>query len=429
MSNRDDVAQMSPGSFRESSQADRVFFVESGDGKDGKVKNIFVSTTAKGKLGVMVAGDGYTQTVENGDRFVVMLDGRRYEGVPGSPEYRVMEFERYAVRIETKEAQGVESRPYLLTVDELLADPTPPNMGEFAFRVGLPIAAINLALLAIPLSFVNPRAGTGHQSADGAADLPDVLEPAEHHAGLGFAGQAVAVECVVGPARHHVRAACDPVRMAYVFACAACLAESMIHERYIRREVALASLLVLASFLGLFGFFDLINELDNLGRGNYGLEHAVMYTVLTMPGRVYETLPIAVLIGGLYALTTLSRHSEITVLRASGVSTAQLLRLLARIGTPFVLLTFVTGEFIAPPAEKAAQELKLAARSQLLTSEFRSGFWIKDEHNFVNVGSVTPDGKLQQIRIFEFDDKRVLLSVSEAARAAYAPPEAGRCST
>ncbi|MCQ9378460.1 LPS export ABC transporter permease LptF [Methyloversatilis sp. XJ19-49] len=159
MSNRDDVAQMSPGSFRESSQADRVFFVESGEGKDGAVKNIFVSTTDKGKLGVMVAGDGYTQTVENGDRFVVMLEGRRYEGVPGSPEYRVMEFERYAVRIETREAQGVESRPYLRTVAELLADPTPPNNGELAFRIGLPIAALNLALLAIPLSFVNPRAG------------------------------------------------------------------------------------------------------------------------------------------------------------------------------------------------------------------------------------------------------------------------------
>ncbi len=196
-----------------------------------------------------------------------------------------------------------------------------------------------------------------------------------------------------------------------------------IHERYLRREIVLASLLVLASFLGLFGFFDLINELDNLGRGNYGLEHAVMYTLLTLPGRIYETLPIAVLIGGLYALTTLSRHSEITVLRASGVSTARLLRLLARIGLPFVLFTFVTGEFIAPPAERAAQELKLAARSQLLTSEFRSGFWIKDENNFVNVGSVTPDGKLQQVRIFEFDGNRVLLSVLEASEAVYAPPD------
>lgn len=159
MSNRDDVAQMSPGSFRESSQADRVFFVESGEGKDGAVKNIFVSSTDKDKLGVMVAGDGYTQTVANGDRFVVMLNGRRYEGKPGSLEYRVMEFERYAVRIETREAQGVEVRPYMLTVNELLADPTPPNVAELAFRIGLPIAALNLALLAIPLSFVNPRAG------------------------------------------------------------------------------------------------------------------------------------------------------------------------------------------------------------------------------------------------------------------------------
>lgn len=159
MSNRDDVAQMSPGSFRESSQANRVFFVESGDGSDGAVKNIFVSSTDKGRVGVTVAADGYTQTLASGDRFVVLLHGRRYEGLPGTPEFRVMEFERYAVRIETKESQGAEERPNVLTVQELLADPSPPNMGELAFRIGLPIAALNLALLAIPLSFVNPRAG------------------------------------------------------------------------------------------------------------------------------------------------------------------------------------------------------------------------------------------------------------------------------
>ncbi|EGK71086.1 MAG: LPS export ABC transporter permease LptG [Methyloversatilis sp.] len=197
----------------------------------------------------------------------------------------------------------------------------------------------------------------------------------------------------------------------------------LIHERYVRREVALATLLVLTAFLGLFGFFDLINELDNLGRGNYGLEHAVMYTVLTLPGRAYETLPIAVLIGALYSLTTLSRHSEITVLRASGLSTARILKLLARIGLPFVLLTFATGEFIAPPAERAAQELKLAARSQLLTSEFRSGFWVKDGRNFINIGSVTPDGELRKVRIFEFNERRELLSILEAGRGAYRLPD------
>ncbi|WP_018411804.1 LPS export ABC transporter permease LptG [Methyloversatilis thermotolerans] len=193
-----------------------------------------------------------------------------------------------------------------------------------------------------------------------------------------------------------------------------------IHRRYIRREVTLATLLVLAAFLGLFGFFDLINELDNLGRGNYRLEHAVMFTLLTLPGRAYETLPIAVLIGGLYSLTTLSRHSEITVLRASGLSTARFLGLLGAIGLPFVLLTFATGEFVAPPAERMAQELKLSARSQLLTSEFRSGFWIKDGDSFINVGSVTPDGTLRNVKVFEFDDDRVLRSAYEAATGIYA---------
>ena len=93
----------------------------------------------------------------------------------------------------------------------------------------------------------------------------------------------------------------------------------LIHERYLRRELLLAILLVLASFLGLFAFFDLINELDNIGRGNYGLEHAVLYTLLTMPGRVYETLPIAVLIGTIYAMARLAQSSEFTILRTGGL--------------------------------------------------------------------------------------------------------------
>lgn len=196
-----------------------------------------------------------------------------------------------------------------------------------------------------------------------------------------------------------------------------------LYERYMAREIYAATALVLAAFLALFAFFDLIHELEDLGKGGYQLHHAITYVALTMPGRVYELFPIAVLIGSLYGLTQLARHSEITVLRASGLSTRSMLVSLGKIGSVFVLLTFVFGEFIAPPAEKAAQELRLKATSALVAQEFRTGLWVKDELSFVNVRDVLPDASLRRIRIYQFDQRYQLLSISEAQRGTFQPPD------
>jgi lipopolysaccharide export system permease protein len=162
MDTRDDVARVSPGAFKESASGERVFFVEAatgGSGEDGTVRNIFISSMQHGRLGVMMSNNGYTESLPNGDRFVVLVNGRRYEGTPGTPEYRVMEFERYAVRIETKETRGIEVTTKGASTWDLLQNPTGSGKGEILWRIGMPLAALNLALLAIPLSFVNPRAG------------------------------------------------------------------------------------------------------------------------------------------------------------------------------------------------------------------------------------------------------------------------------
>lgn len=199
-----------------------------------------------------------------------------------------------------------------------------------------------------------------------------------------------------------------------------------VYQRYFAKEIYASVTLVLVAFLLLFAFFDLIHELESLGRGDYQFRHALLYVLLTLPGRVYELAPIAVLIGTLYALTLLARHSEITVLRASGLSTAAILGGLAKLGAAFVLLTFVFGEFVAPPAERAAQQLKLKALSSVVAQEFRSGLWIKDETNFVNVQTVMPDTRLKGVRIYEFDKSHVLRSISEAAEGEYLPPDKWR---
>jgi lipopolysaccharide export system permease protein len=159
LDSRDDVSAVSPGVFKESKQSDRVYFVESFAGSSDRVSNIFMQMIQHQKLGVMVARQGQSELAKNGDRFMVLESGRRYEGEAGSPEYRIMEFQNYAVRIEPYEAKFIEpsvkSRSTLALVRQL----DPNNMAELQWRLSLPIAALVLAMLAIPLSFVNPRAG------------------------------------------------------------------------------------------------------------------------------------------------------------------------------------------------------------------------------------------------------------------------------
>ncbi|MBI5890157.1 MAG: LPS export ABC transporter permease LptF [Nitrosomonadales bacterium] len=159
LDSRDDVAAATPGAFRESKQADRVFFLEDVDVEKKRVGNIFVQSVQNGKEGTMVAKEGFQETAANGDRFLVMLNGTRYEGVPGQADFRIVEFERYAMRIEPVELRKERPNYKAFPTRLLLQDPNPWNMSELEWRIGLPLSALILALLAIPLSYVNPRAG------------------------------------------------------------------------------------------------------------------------------------------------------------------------------------------------------------------------------------------------------------------------------
>lgn len=160
MDSRDDVSAVSPGVFRESRQAQRVYFVEEVSGSENLVANVFVSSVQHGKQGVMVAARGFQETAENGDRFLVLLNGRRYEGEPGSADYKIYEFHRYAMRVDAIEGRAARApTTKALSTAALVRDPTAANQAELSWRVGLPASALILTLLAIPLSFVNPRAG------------------------------------------------------------------------------------------------------------------------------------------------------------------------------------------------------------------------------------------------------------------------------
>lgn len=159
LENRDEIAGITPGMFRESNQLDRVYFIEDVEVGSNRIGNIFVRSVQNGKLGTMVAREGFQETMPNGDRFLVMLNGTRYEGTPGQRDYRIVEFERYAMRIETAGSTQVQPMARTMSTAQLWRNPTTWNLSELEWRLGLPISAAVLALLAIPLSYVNPRVG------------------------------------------------------------------------------------------------------------------------------------------------------------------------------------------------------------------------------------------------------------------------------
>lgn len=156
---RDDVSRVNPGVFGETGNRQRVFFVESVSGQTNTVQNVFVSSVQQNRSGVSMSRTGYTEVAPNGDRFIVLENGRRYEGKPGDAQFRVTEFDRYAARIETREGESPELTHKTLPTLALIANPTPQNQGELLWRIGVPISALVLVMLAVPMSFVNPRAG------------------------------------------------------------------------------------------------------------------------------------------------------------------------------------------------------------------------------------------------------------------------------
>ena len=161
LESRDDTQRVAPGVFRESSGAQRVFFVEVEAGEDGKVSNVFVSEEKDGRMSVLLAAKGLVRTDEKGNRHVILEQGRRYDGSPGTLEYRVMVFDSYLIRIESNQQSVNPLRMRMRTKStiELLQVADKRSLGELSYRINIPLAALLLALLAVPLSFVNPRAG------------------------------------------------------------------------------------------------------------------------------------------------------------------------------------------------------------------------------------------------------------------------------
>lgn len=202
-------------------------------------------------------------------------------------------------------------------------------------------------------------------------------------------------------------------------------------RRLIYGEVVASIAFVALGFLALFFFFDLVDELQYLGENavgaasagsnTYQISHALLYVALLIPSHLYELVPISVLIGTIFVMARLAQSSEYTILRTSGLEPWRALRLLLTLGVFFVILCFAIGDYLAPAADRTAQLLK--ARYQGRITIGQTGAWLKEKQPYnsyvVNVGALSGDNEMQGIRIFEFNNKGLLVSIMESPSARF----------
>ena len=161
LKSRDELATITPGIFKESKSDNRIFYVEGFSELGNVVKNIFVQSIQNGKVGVIIANEGERIENKRGEDYIVMKEGRRYEGQLKSQEFSTTYFKEYGVLIE-KEARKIISVGEVYEAKstlELLASDSSRYKAELYWRISLPISALLLVFLAIPLSVINPRSG------------------------------------------------------------------------------------------------------------------------------------------------------------------------------------------------------------------------------------------------------------------------------
>lgn len=193
-------------------------------------------------------------------------------------------------------------------------------------------------------------------------------------------------------------------------------------DRYIGRTIIQSTLLVLAVLLILFAFFSFTDALDDYGKGRFGLYEILKYVLLTLPGWIYALFPVAALLGSILGLAWLARSSEVTAMRAAGVSLLRITGSVMKSGLVFVTFGVLIGETVVPVSETRAQRGRAEALEIGLHRK-ETGLWLRDGPNFVNIGEVLPDHSLLNVSIYRFDNGARLRDHISAVRARFLRPD------
>jgi lipopolysaccharide export system permease protein len=175
---------------------------------------------------------------------------------------------------------------------------------------------------------------------------------------------------------------------------------------------------VLILLLVLIGFFELVDELEDV-KGRYTTSMAYTYVLLGMPRYCYELFPLATLLGSLVGLGVLANNSELLAMRAAGVSIARIVLSVIKTGLLVLVVVVIVGEYLAPEAEQQAQRMKNEALSGQISLKTRYGFWSRDGNRVINIRQILPDSQLADISIYEYGEGARLRRAIHADRADY----------
>ena len=197
------------------------------------------------------------------------------------------------------------------------------------------------------------------------------------------------------------------------------MVQMKILDRYIGHAVISATLTVMFVLLSIFLFFTFIDELEEIGRGSYGLGQVCTVVLLRAPGLAYELFPIAALIGSLLGLGSMMETNEIPVVRCAGVSKLRIIWSVMKAGLFFAVLAVIIGELLFPPAERYAREYRSSAIDGRITQRSEKGFWARDGNSYINIREVLPNDQFRDINIYEYDADNRLRTATHAESAHY----------
>ncbi|MES2901659.1 MAG: LPS export ABC transporter permease LptG [Pseudomonadota bacterium] len=204
-----------------------------------------------------------------------------------------------------------------------------------------------------------------------------------------------------------------------------------ILQRYLGVSVLQAVAFVLTALLALNAFMDLTGEVPQIGKDGYALQDALLYVLLLVPFHIYQSMPVAALIGTIYAMAQFASSSEFTIMRASGMSTRLAAWMLFKVGFVLVVVTLVFGELVAPRTAPMAESVKLGGRGAAISQGMKAGMWTKDivrsegiagrvtGSRFFNVRTFKANGEMLDVRLYEFDTSLRLRSLITSKRAVF----------
>ena len=186
-----------------------------------------------------------------------------------------------------------------------------------------------------------------------------------------------------------------------------------ILSQYMMRTILASTALVLLVLLALAGLFEFIAELDDT-QGDYQMPQAILFALLRLPNLAFEMLPVAALIGSLLGLGALASNSEIIVMRASGLSITKMAGMVALSGVVMLVFTALIGEFIGPPLDLYARDMRVDARYQQGDERLGTAAWVKDGPVYLHLERINAEFEFGSIYLFRFDDESKLASIAKA---------------